>query len=377
MLVLRAFVLLASWFASGLVPSPPNSFLVRQSYLLKRSAESSENELKDVRRSRLYRLDEATQSLETSPRNASRAAELGSKLQALQEKEELGQMAKEKISKMSERVSAVQKQKIRLGQVVIGRCVELRPFGAMIDLGEGHRPALLHKSEISQRLVRQIDEIIPIDADITCAIVNIDEKGRVSLSTKVLETKPGDMLIDSASVYANAPKQIKVQKATSLKARRLSANKVADAVVDLATDSSLDDLDNQIQRIKKKRQIKQKEKVGDKISTATTDDNQETMQLDTNSPLDLAAAFAPVAPEVKERQRQEEFDLLMNDLVYTPTSSLTDVGKIIRGRKKRGAFTSPFWTKVFPRRSRSSSFEQQSNDQIPTEDKDDDASTQE
>ena len=37
----------------------------------------------------------------------------------------------------------------------------------------------------------------------------------------------------------------------------------------------------------------------------------------------------------------------MRDVIYE-SGSLTDL-KLVQGRQKKGAFTSPFWTKIFPK----------------------------
>ena len=62
------------------------------------------------------------------------------------------------------------------------------------------------------------------------------------------------------------------------------------------------------------------------------------------TPLSLQSAFS-LDTAAKVAQRSEEFELLMRDVIFE-AGSLTDV-KLLKGRKKKGTFTNPFWAKVF------------------------------
>ncbi|VEP18748.1 30S ribosomal protein S1 [Hyella patelloides LEGE 07179] len=110
-----------------------------------------------------------------------------------------------------ERLFELQKARIRtlkLGQLVDGTVVAFKPYGLFINICGIH--ALLHISMISQTPVENISqicqkEIFQLRGWIRAIITYLDiEKGRVGISTKELESQPGDMFKDPILVYQNA-----------------------------------------------------------------------------------------------------------------------------------------------------------------------------
>ena len=221
---------------------------------------------------------------------------------------------------------------VKAGDVVAGTCVAVRGYGAMIaldawsprssHLGDGASPrtALLHISEISSGRVDDVAAAVPLGSRVEVAVVNVDgaKGGRVSVSTKRLE--PGYEAVE-ASIEA------------ALEAPRSGA----EGLLDLAASLSLDDLDGLVEaraaRTKAKKAKKkkvEKKAAADKPAAPT--------------PLSLQSAFS-LDKEAKVAQRSEEFELLMRDVIFE-AGSLTDV-KLLKGRKKKGTFTNPFWAKVF------------------------------
>ena len=94
---------------------------------------------------------------------------------------------------------------LQIGQIVDGTIIGLKPFGLFVDIG-GYS-ALLHVSFISQLEVEKIEDIFQPNDWIRAIIKDISfEKGRVLLSTKDLESEPGQMLKDPIAVYNNAAK---------------------------------------------------------------------------------------------------------------------------------------------------------------------------
>jgi small subunit ribosomal protein S1 len=92
---------------------------------------------------------------------------------------------------------------IQLGQLVEGKVTGLRPFGAFIEF-DG-TTGLLHINQVSQKFVESLGAIFEVGQTVKAMIVNLDEgKGRISLSTKVLENFPGEMLENSAVVMEEA-----------------------------------------------------------------------------------------------------------------------------------------------------------------------------
>jgi small subunit ribosomal protein S1 len=90
-----------------------------------------------------------------------------------------------------------------IGQLVSGKVTDLRPFGAFVDLGGVS--ALLHINNISQKYVASVNTVLPIGTVIKAVITDLDEqRGRISLSTSVLENRPGEMLDALETVMAEA-----------------------------------------------------------------------------------------------------------------------------------------------------------------------------
>jgi small subunit ribosomal protein S1 len=106
---------------------------------------------------------------------------------------------------LSNRLAArsVSFSQIQLGQLVEGKVTGLRPFGAFIEF-DGTM-GLLHINQVSQKFVENLGAIFEVGQTVKAMIVNLDEgKGRISLSTKVLENFPGEMLESSAAVMEEA-----------------------------------------------------------------------------------------------------------------------------------------------------------------------------
>jgi small subunit ribosomal protein S1 len=92
---------------------------------------------------------------------------------------------------------------LEIGQLVEGKISGVKPFGVFVDLeGTG---GLLHINQISNKYVESLPTLFQVGQVIKAMIVNLDEdKGRISLSTKVLENFPGEMLEKPADVMAEA-----------------------------------------------------------------------------------------------------------------------------------------------------------------------------
>ncbi|MEM8715848.1 MAG: S1 RNA-binding domain-containing protein [Cyanobacteria bacterium P01_G01_bin.4] len=97
-------------------------------------------------------------------------------------------------------------QDLAVGQLVTGTVVSVKPFGVFVDFGG--TTGLLHIKEISKNFVRAINEVFQMGQEVKAVIVSIDEaRGRVGLSTQVLEKSPGEMLTDAERVFADAEKR--------------------------------------------------------------------------------------------------------------------------------------------------------------------------
>jgi len=92
----------------------------------------------------------------------------------------------------------------KVGDVVTGSVMSVKPYGAFIDLGGG-ASGLLHISQISHDRILNVEKVLADGDKIKVMVLSQDkERGRVALCTKKLEPTPGDMLRDPALVYEKA-----------------------------------------------------------------------------------------------------------------------------------------------------------------------------
>ncbi|NJK59903.1 MAG: S1 RNA-binding domain-containing protein [Oscillatoriales cyanobacterium SM2_1_8] len=93
------------------------------------------------------------------------------------------------------------------GTLVSGPVSGLRTFGAFIDLGG--TAGLLHIREITQKYVPNVEAVLKVGDVVTAAIVEVDEsRGRIALSTKILELHPGEFLENREAVFAQAEERL-------------------------------------------------------------------------------------------------------------------------------------------------------------------------
>ncbi len=90
-----------------------------------------------------------------------------------------------------------------IGQLVEGKVVSLKPFGLFVDLGG--TTGLLHIKQISQNYISSLQAHFSVGQAIKVVITDLDEwQGRISLSTRVLESYPGEILEKFETVMAEA-----------------------------------------------------------------------------------------------------------------------------------------------------------------------------
>jgi len=108
---------------------------------------------------------------------------------------------------VSERLAAASQEKIEIGQLVEGVVNSIRPFGAFVNVGYAY--GLLHISQISATRIDNMEEVFTVGEKLKMLVKNIElheetGKTRISLSTRVLEPNPGDMLTNRESVMEQA-----------------------------------------------------------------------------------------------------------------------------------------------------------------------------
>lgn len=93
--------------------------------------------------------------------------------------------------------------RLKINQLITGKITGIRPFGVFISF-EGST-GLLHVKQMSQGHVSSIESLFSAGETISAVIMEIDEwKGRIALSTAVLENHRGEMLENKATVMAEA-----------------------------------------------------------------------------------------------------------------------------------------------------------------------------
>ncbi|WP_017304483.1 S1 RNA-binding domain-containing protein [Spirulina subsalsa] len=99
-------------------------------------------------------------------------------------------------------------KQVEAGGVVSGKVVSLKPYGAFVETEEGVT-GLLHISQVSGLPIHDIHTVLQVGQQIKVVITEIDEyKNRISLSTKILEAYPGELLENLAAVMSNAQERL-------------------------------------------------------------------------------------------------------------------------------------------------------------------------
>ena len=225
--------------------------------------------------------------------------------------------------------------KVVAGASVKGTVVSTTSYGAFVRLDgakENSKPALLHVSEISDELVSDVAKTLPVGSRVEATVLSVDAtKGfRVALSTKRQRKTAPKPFVEERAPVAKALKNL--PGAPPSPALRLEQ---------LADELSLDDLDALIEASQKRKRRKR----APKAAPAPVEEEAPAVPAATS----LTAAFQ--SPERVAEQKRQEFELLMQDVVYESGSSLTDLRLLegLRGKKKKGqsVFATGFWTKLF------------------------------
>jgi small subunit ribosomal protein S1 len=92
---------------------------------------------------------------------------------------------------------------LEVGQLIEGRITSIKPFGVFIEF-EG-TSGLLHINQVSKNYVASLETLFSHGQPIKALVIGVDNvKKRVSLSTKVLENFPGEVLENLPEVMATA-----------------------------------------------------------------------------------------------------------------------------------------------------------------------------
>ena len=72
-----------------------------------------------------------------------------------------------------------------VGDIVTGRVSRIVKFGAFIDLGGGNE-GLLHISKISDKRIKNVEDVLKVGEEITVKVSDIDNEGKIALDRKSL-----------------------------------------------------------------------------------------------------------------------------------------------------------------------------------------------
>ena len=73
---------------------------------------------------------------------------------------------------------------LQVGQVLDGKVVKIKPFGAIVSLGDKTQ-GLVHISQISEGFIQDINDVIAVGDLVKTKVLTIDEEGRkITLSMK-------------------------------------------------------------------------------------------------------------------------------------------------------------------------------------------------
>ncbi|KAG2490186.1 hypothetical protein HYH03_011314 [Edaphochlamys debaryana] len=144
----------------------------------------------------------STKALEPSPGDMLRepqlvydmAEEMAAVYRALRNEE----MEKRRLNHTFIRKSGVQGRKLHKGVVV-----EVKPHVVMVELAESGATALLRKEMISAECVEAAGDVLKVGDKVRACLMYIYGR-RIFITTRPLETMPGDMLRDPGRVYEQA-----------------------------------------------------------------------------------------------------------------------------------------------------------------------------
>lgn len=103
---------------------------------------------------------------------------------------------------------------LEIGQLVEGKITGIKAFGVFVEL-DGVS-ALLHIKQVTQKFIDNLEKVFQVGQQIKAVIIDIDEgKGRIAISTRVLENFPGEILENMEEVMTSAEARTERAKSQS------------------------------------------------------------------------------------------------------------------------------------------------------------------
>ncbi len=78
---------------------------------------------------------------------------------------------------------------VDVGSKVQGKVTGITPFGAFIEL-PGGITGLVHISEIAEKYVRDVNDVLKINDYVTVKVINVENNGKIGLSIRQAIEKP-------------------------------------------------------------------------------------------------------------------------------------------------------------------------------------------
>ncbi|MDB9512201.1 S1 RNA-binding domain-containing protein [Kamptonema animale CS-326] len=92
---------------------------------------------------------------------------------------------------------------LEIGQIIEGKISSIKQFGVFVDF-DGIT-GLLHIKEVSQKYINNLEKVFSVGQIIKAMIINLnEERGRISLSTRLLESYPGQIVEKIDEMMATA-----------------------------------------------------------------------------------------------------------------------------------------------------------------------------
>lgn len=97
------------------------------------------------------------------------------------------------------------------GTLAEGKVVSIQPYGVFVDIGG--LTGLLHVKQVSESPIHSLNTVFKIGQELKVIVADIDEhKNRLSFSTKMLESYPGEILEKMDAVMADAEERLEAAK---------------------------------------------------------------------------------------------------------------------------------------------------------------------
>jgi polyribonucleotide nucleotidyltransferase len=74
-------------------------------------------------------------------------------------------------------------KEIEVGEIILGKVVRIAAFGAFVELTD-NKDGLLHISQISDKRVAKVEDVLNLGDEILVKVMEIDQQGKIKLSRK-------------------------------------------------------------------------------------------------------------------------------------------------------------------------------------------------